>query len=351
MAADIGGDRLDVLIRRCYEGLDMDQLRAEVLDRLSGIVTVDAAFFATVDPATLLFTSATSDEPLRSASQQFLDNEFGRADVNKFAELAHGTDPVSSLDHATRGDRSASSRYVEVMAPIGLGDELRAALMSAGHCWGVICLHREDSTLGFTERDLRLIRRLAPHLAEGLRRSMLTRPAASDGAGPGVVILDTALAVVSISPEAEHWLSELTDQYWTRRTELPVAIHAAAAQLKRPQELPTGVAAPVLRLRTRAGRWLAVHASTLRGPGEQQTAVVIEPATPAQLGSLLLDVHALTPAQQRVTALLLQGRSTREIVSELHLSPHTVQEYVRAAYDKFGVGSRRELIAALLGQH
>jgi DNA-binding CsgD family transcriptional regulator len=72
---------------------------------------------------------------------------------------------------------------------------------------------------------------------------------------------------------------------------------------------------------------------------------------PAQLGSLLLDVHALTPAQQRVTALVLQGRSTREIVSELHLSPHTVQEYVRAAYDKFGVGSRRELIAALLGQH
>jgi DNA-binding CsgD family transcriptional regulator len=351
MAASTGGDRLDVLIRRCYEGLEADQLRAEVLDRLSGIVTVDAAFFGTVDPATLLFTSATSDEPLRSASQQFLDNEFGRVDVNKFAKLALGTDPVSSLDRATRGDRSASSRYVEVMAPLGLGDELRAALMSAGHCWGVICLHREDSTLGFTERDLRLIRRLAPHLAEGLRRSMLTRPAASDGAGPGVVILDTALAVVSISPEAEHWLSELTDQYWTRRTELPVAIRAAAAQLRRLDELPTGVAAPVLRLRTRAGHWLAVHASTLRGPGEQQTAVVIEPATPTQLGSLLLDVHALTPAQQRVTTLVLQGRSTREIVSELHLSPHTVQEYVRAAYDKFGVGSRRELIAELLGQH
>lgn len=350
MAASAGGDRLDVLIRRCYEGLEADQLRAEVLDRLSGIVTVDAAFFATVDPATLLFTSATSDEPLRSASQQFLDNEFGRADVNKFAELAYGADPVSSLDHATRGDRSASSRYVEVMAPLGLGDELRAALMSAGHCWGAICLHREDSTLGFTERDLRLVRRLGPHLAEGVRRSMLTRPAGSDAAGPGVVILDTTLAVVSISPEAEHWLSELTDQEWPRRTELPVAIHAAAAQLRRLHELPTGVAAPVLRLRTRAGRWLAVHASTLRGPGEQ-TAVVIEPATPTQLGSLLLDVHALTPAQQRVTALVLQGRSTREIVSELHLSPHTIQEYVRAAYDKFGVGSRRELIAVLLGQH
>src|SRR3954454_15763323 len=95
MAAGAGGDRLGVLIRRCYAGLEADQLRAEVLDRLSGIVTVDAAFFATVDPATLLFTSATADEPLRSASQEFLENEFGRVDVNKFAELALGTDPVS----------------------------------------------------------------------------------------------------------------------------------------------------------------------------------------------------------------------------------------------------------------
>ncbi|WP_442914233.1 hypothetical protein [Kribbella sp. NBC_01245] len=33
----------------------------------------------------------------------------------------------------------------------------------------------------------------------------------------------------------------------------------------------------------------------------------------------------------------------------MHLSPHTVQEHVRAAYEKVGVGSRRELIAALLG--
>lgn len=72
--------------------------------------------------------------------------------------------------------------------------------------------------------------------------------------------------------------------------------------------------------------------------------------TPAQLGSLLLDVHGLTPAQQRVIGLVLQGFSTRQIVDRLHLSPHTIQEHVRAAFDKVGVGSRRELIAALLSQ-
>lgn len=341
-----GADRLDVLIRRCYAGLGTDELRSEVLERLRGILTVDAAFFATVDPATLLFTSAVADEPLRAVTAEFLANEFGRADVNKFAMLAEAADPVSSLDHATRGDRAASSRSVEVMTPLGLGDELRAALISGGRCWGVICLHREDAEFGFSERDLSVVRRLGPHLAEGLRRSLLVGSDLQESAGPGVIVLDAELAIVSISPEAEYWLSELSEQ--RSRVDLPVAVRMAAVQLRRLSDLPAGESAPVLKLRSRAGRWLAIHASILRG-AEEQTAVVIEPATPAQLGSLLLEVHGLTPAQRRVTALVLRGRSTRQIVDELHLSPHTVQEHVRAAYDKVGVGSRRELIAALLG--
>ena len=111
---------------------------------------------------------------------------------------------------------------------------------------------------------------------------------------------------------------------------------------------------PQVKVRTRTGRWLALHASVLGGErdgggdGAERIAVVIEPVGPAQLGSFLLDLHGLTPAQQRVTELLLQGFSTRQIVERLCLSPHTVQEHVRASYDKVGVGSRRELVSVLL---
>jgi DNA-binding CsgD family transcriptional regulator len=334
-------DRLDVLIQRCYAGLDADELRSETLTRLKGLMTVDAAFFATVDPATVLFTAVSVDEPLGEVTEQFLANEFGQADVNKFATLAAARDPVSTLGHATKGDWSSSARYVEVMRPLGLGDELRAALMSNGRCWGVICLHREDAAAGFSEQELQLVRRLTPHLAEGLRRGLRAGSVETTDVGPGVVVLDAGLRVESISAEAEHWLAELDPD---RRSELPVPVRAVAAQLMRVHELP---AAPIVKVRTKTGRWLALHASTLRGGGER-TAVVIEPVTPAQLGSFLLDVHGLTPAQQRVTELLLQGFSTRQIVERLCLSPHTVQEHVRAAYDKVGVGSRRELVTALL---
>jgi DNA-binding NarL/FixJ family response regulator len=316
-------------------------LRSETLTRLKQLMTVDAAFFATVDPATVLFTSAFADEPLGEVTELFMANEFGQDDVNKFATLAAARDPVNSLAMATNGERATSSRYVEVMRPLGLGDELRAALMSNGRCWGVICLHREDAAAGFSPHEIQLVRRIAPHLAEGLRLGLRSGPADTADAGPGVVVLDAGLRVESISAEADYWMQKLEPE---RRTELPVAVRAVAAQLIRVHEL---AAMPVLKVRTPTGQWLALHASTLRGV-QNRTAVVIEPAGPAELGSLLLDLHGLTPAQQRVTELLLQGFSTRQIVERLCLSPHTVQEHVRASYDKVGVGSRRELVSALL---
>jgi hypothetical protein len=50
------------LSKRCYAGLDAASLQAEFLDTLQRIVPFDAAFCATVDPATLLFTSAVLRE-------------------------------------------------------------------------------------------------------------------------------------------------------------------------------------------------------------------------------------------------------------------------------------------------
>ncbi|WP_410790949.1 LuxR C-terminal-related transcriptional regulator [Kribbella sp. C-35] len=331
------GDRLEVLIQRCYAGLDADQLRSEVLARLRGVLTVDAAFFATVDPATVLFTSAVADEPLGAVTEQFMANEFGQDDVNKFAVLAGGPDAVRSLGEATRGDWGSSPRYVEVMRPLGLGDELRAALMSNGRCWGVLCLHRENAEAGFAEHEIQLVRRLAPHLGDGLRRALRAGPMVPGqaGVGAGVVVLDAGLRVDSVSDEGEYWLDELGSA-----GELPVAVRAVGARMQADRTTAR------LKVRTRRGAWLELQASRLGENG--QTAVVIEPVTPAQLGSLLLDLHGLTPAQQRVTELLLRGYSTRQIVERLCLSPHTVQEHVRASYDKVGVGSRRELVTVLL---
>jgi DNA-binding CsgD family transcriptional regulator len=354
MSDAIAKRQVTALIGRCYAGLDSASLRDEVLRRLRRIMTVDAAFFGTVDPQTLLWTSALAEGPLGTATPLFLDNEYGRTDVNKFAALAEAADPVSSLDRATRGQRADSARYREVMSPLGLGDELRAALISGDQCWGTMCLHREDAAHGFDDREVDLIRRIAPHIAEGLRRAITLGPLPAAAAvivgtaGPGLIVLDQDLAVISLNAEAAQWLAEIDEADWPSGRELPLAVYAAAARLARLEEGAAPQLSASVRLRSRSGQWLSMHASRLGGPPAPQIGVVIAPTPAAQVSSLLLSAHGLTGAQSRVVALVIKGRSTRQIVAELHISQHTVQEHLTAAFDKLGVRSRRELVAAML---
>ena len=81
--------------------------------------------------------------------------------------------------------------------------------------------------------------------------------------------------------------------------------------------------------------------------GGGAVAITLAPAGAAARSSLLLAARGLTPAQRRVAALVLQGLSTREIVDDLSIREHTVQDHLKAVFDKIGVGSRRELVAAL----
>lgn len=341
------------MTQRCHAGLGVSALPQEVLQGLRKLMTIDAAFFATVDPATMLFTSVLSEAPLDAATPMFLENEYGRDDVNKFVALAAAGDAVRSLDQATDGDRSASDRYREVMAPMRLGDELRAALVAGGRCWGVLCLHRADGSRGFDDEEVALVRRLAPHVGEGLRRALVLGGLARPRQGtrpPGVVLLNDDMAVTSMNAEAERWMGELIDPAWMDigHGSLPAVVFAAAAAAARTGE---GAGAPSVRLRAVDGQWVTLHASRLDGPAHGQTAVVFEAARPADVASIYLDALGLTPAQTRVASLVLQGRSTQQIVSQLRISSHTLQEHLRAVFDKVGVASRRELVATLLSEH
>jgi DNA-binding CsgD family transcriptional regulator len=341
--------RVDALIERCYAGLDAATLRREVVSRLKAMAGVDAAFVATVDPATLLFTSAISEEPLIEAAPAFLANELGGRDVNRFLDLAAGPAPVRTLDQATGGDRDSSARHAAIMRPLGLGDELRVALRTRQACWGVMCLHRQAGATGFSPRDRGIVARIAPHVAEGLRRAVLAgqAPDPHPALGHGVVILDASGSVTSVNDAAERWLAQIPESDWPSSCELPLPLLAAVAAAGHAGAAPEQ-SAPAVRLRTVRGDWVSVHASPLHGGGEQSTVLILEEPAPGELASLLLASHGVTGAQARVVALVLRGYSTKQIVGQLAISQYTVQEHLRAVFDKLGVRSRQELAAALM---
>ena len=141
------------IVRLCHAGLDSKTFRVEAVRHLQKAIPVDASFFATADPATLLFTSAVLDDVLARATPQFVENEFLEDDSVKFARLARGRSPVDSLGVATEGELVRSPRYQEILAPMDLGDELRAALVVGAKCWGFMCLHRERSGPNFAPAE------------------------------------------------------------------------------------------------------------------------------------------------------------------------------------------------------
>jgi DNA-binding CsgD family transcriptional regulator len=338
---------MDDLGRLVGAGLDIEEFRAASLRALRRVVTVDAAFYATVDEATMVMTSALSEAPLVDVANQFLDNEYGVDDVNKFTAVADLAKGVASLDQATQSDRWSSPRYRDVMAPIGLGDEVRVALRSRGHSWGVLCLHREDAATGFDRDEVEFLGLAGSVLGEGLRRAVAMSGINTGNpvpAGPGVLILDANLEVVSTNPQADVWLDAVDDHDWPSSMGLPVAVLAAAASAARADPAPQRT-----RVRRRFGGWMTVQASPLSG-SLGRTVVVLDAPEANEVTSLALAAHGLTAAQSRIATLVLRGRSTQQIMNELSISANTIQEHLRAVFDKLGVGSRRELVAVLIGQ-
>jgi DNA-binding CsgD family transcriptional regulator len=342
---------MDQVIRACYAaGDDLPTLRHRFLRALERAVPFDAAFFATADPESLVFTSAFADDTLAASGPLFLDNEYApQHDVNRFVDLAHAADPVASLDHVTGGQRGASVRWREVMHPLGLGDEARTAFRVDATSWGFLCLHRSGDT-GFSTRELGTLRKLAPHAGVAIRRLVATSVDAPSVAGDP---RQPTQAVVLVAEQRVLAVAGATDMI----EDVPVVVGdpppmPLMAVVRRLEAIESGaVDGPpaAVRLTALNGTVVSVHAARLvDGSGNGPVALTLTPAASAERSSLLLAAHGLTPAQRRVAELVLQGRTTAQIVVDLHISAHTVQDHLKVVFDKIGVRSRRELVGALL---
>jgi DNA-binding CsgD family transcriptional regulator len=345
------------IIRLSHAGLDSTTFGIEAVKQIRKAIPTDVSFFATADPATLLFTSAVRDEVLAQAAPQFLEREFQKDDPIQFTRLARANSPVESLGMATKGELARSERYREMLAPMDLGDELRAALVAGSKCWGFMCLHRERFSSNFTPAEAAFLARLVPHLAEGLRKALLlgdSRATSPQPDGPGLVLLAGDLTLVAITPTAEGWLAEVPDSAWPSSLELPDAVYAVAARLltlERGGHAPPYLM-PRLRLRTASDRWVVLHASRLRATeAEGQIAVIFEEARPAEIAPLIVDAYGLSRREGEITQLVLRGLSTTEISEELHITPNTVRDHFKSIFDKVGVRSRRELVGQVFAQH
>ncbi len=305
-----------------------------LLDRL---VVFDGSCRHTIDPATVLITSHLTLNlpgrfPLPAA------DEYLAEDVNKFAGLAappegRGAQPAhrrpAPAQPALAGD--AATQQLRRRAAGGLGG------LGAG-CWGSLILVRDPAGPTSTPETMVAVERLAGTLVNGLRGTLVAQQAAVEQTtqGPGLVVLDRHGQVESLTPAARHWLDHLGDA--------PPVLSAVAASAQAGGPARARVRAPT-------GQWLILHGARLDGDPQGRLSVIVEPPRPADLARLLVAPYGLSDREQAVTALVLQGRSTRQIARALSISPDMVQEHLTAVFDKVGVRSRGELVGQVFLRH
>lgn len=338
------------VIRLLHRNLGLRAFFDEADKTLARLVPFDSSCWLSIDPATLLPTSHFSREFSSDHLLLLATNEFLEDDVNKFRDLGVAPQPVGILSEVTRGDLLASRRYVTILAPNGyeLGDELRAVFREGETRWGCLAIHRRTSD--FEPHEAALITALGPLLAHGIRRAIL-RTALShetDTDAAGLILLGADDSLESITPTARRWLTELEDAT-AASAPVPLVVTSVA---HRARASGTGMAHELAssRVPRRGGGWLRIDASLLDADPSGRVAIIIHPAHEPELAPLIVAAYGLSAREREVTGLVMQGRSTEQIAQHMDVSAYTVQDHLKAIFDKVGVRSRRELVAELFLQ-
>lgn len=349
-----GGDRLIAEVERLgARGLPYGDLHAELNARLRRALPFDAACWHGLDPDTRLLTTANPIELLAAgyltpeteamAAAAVVASEYSREDVNTFANLAARRSPVAILSETTRGRPERSARYVEYLEPIGTPHEMRVAMVTRGRAWGCVVLHRTEITGDFTAEEARTMARLSRPIAEALRSSYrfdAARRLDTDRA-PGLLVLDSNNEVELTTPATQLLLEPLVRDDPAHRA-IPSAALSLAADVR--SKRLAGRSAPALHVPTSSG-WLSFYGSLPDGNSSGRVAIVVQRAGEEYALPLRLEAFGLTPREREVATLLARGFDTAAIADRLVISPWTVQDHLKVAFEKTGTRSRRELLA------
>ncbi len=341
------------LVKAAEKGADWGSFVTAAHAVLRQFIAFERSCWHSVDPGTVLFTGSFHQN-VGCSGTWLAEHEFVLEDVNKWWFLARSGQLAGANSIATYGDLNRSARH-RSREGLGVGDELRGSFVLEGTYWGTVGLLREEGQPFFTPEDVKLLQALSPILAEGFRRALLATPvkqARTQDDVPGVVVFDASGAPESVSPAAELWIAQIAETpapASAAHSFLVQQVAARARSLPAGQD-PLGLAARG-RIRTTTGRWLLMYGTRLAGGQEGRTAVIIQPAPHVEILPIIELAYGLTARERQISQLCLRGLATKEIADALRVSQYTVQDHLKAIFDKTGAHSRGELVGRIFLEH
>lgn len=162
----------------------------------------------------------------------------------------------------------------------------------------------------------------------------------------GLILIDSGMNVVYLCNTAAEILRTAATTRSTATSD-PSGLQADAV-LGRLDAVPCGTSVDV----DIGGCTYRLSQTAMRGVStnqEQLTAIILERISERTANlTVIAKLYRLTRREQEVLALVLKGKSPKDIAGRLSISSNTAKAFVRALIAKTGASGRAELIAKLL---
>jgi DNA-binding CsgD family transcriptional regulator len=322
-------------------GLGVRELYPRAMAAVQAVVPNELTCWAVLDPETTVISAMVSGPvPIPPEYEPRLAiAEYTAGEPHSFAELARRREAVTPLSDLDAAERARSLRLNTVWRPLGLDQEVRVLFLTPdGTAWGGAGIVRQGRA--FTPRELEYLAGVAPVLATATRLAVRAEVTGRHPApGPAVAVIGPDGALRSATAGARMWQERFDELAPGRfRTVLRLMLSGMTSSASGVFEA---------RLRDGTGAWAVLRATPLLGDEGGDTAVTIEPADARDLLQPMLHAFGLTAREREVCEQVLAGLSTAAIAGALFISANTVQDHLKAVFDKVGVRSRRELVSRL----
>lgn len=213
-----------------------------------------------------------------------------------------------------------------------------------------------DALLPYFVHALDLCARFAARLGE---RHLLA--SALDDLRVGVAMLDGSGGIVSANRTAwaifdrRDYLRVVgrrlicETQASDRRLREAIAIAAGGGVIGRPAE---AIAVKRRDASTQLGMLVlpVAAAPVFRGTRDAVAALLLRDAPEGwlQVTTQLRELFGLTPAEANVTAVIVEGLSSKQVAARLGMSHHTVRSHLRSIFCKLGVKRQTDLLCAIM---
>lgn len=337
----------------CAGTNDARTLRLELLDELRRTVPFTWYAWLLTDPRTGVGCAPLADVPSLPELPGLIRLKY-QTTVNRWTDL---TIPAARLGDVQ--DRGLSLVWREMQSRLGVADVASVVFRDRHGIWSFLDLWRDVATGTFSQAEIDQLAGVAEPVTAAIRRCLAAtftappdpRPELSS---PVVLLLGPGLDVRAQTPATDRYLRLLVPPAGGR-SPVPAGAYNVAAQLLA-REAGVDDSPAWARVHLAGRRWLTLSAARIGNEtGERHVerdediAVTIENCAPLDRADLFSRVHGLTSRESQVLGRLAAGDDTRTAARALHITEYTVQDHLKAIFNKTRTHDRRSLLTAALG--